>query len=352
MIDLRSDTVTLPTEAMQEAMRRAELGDDSRDRDPTVRRLEEAASAITGKEAALLVASGTMSNLVSLLTHTGRGGEVLMDAEAHILRSEMGGIAQLAGLFHRVVPAERGTPDLAALREMLNPKLSPNRLATALICVETSHNSAGGAVAPLAALAAVRAVASQNGVPVHIDGARLFNAAVALGVPAADIARHADSVGFCLSKGLSAPFGSVICASTAFIERARAYRRMVGGALRQAGVVAAAGLVALETMVERLADDHRRASRLAQALHALDTRLVDPQHVATNIVMVDVTTTGADARTWVEALAARGVRAGIWNPTQLRLVTHRHIGDDDVEQALGAFRAAHAALTPSLERAG
>jgi threonine aldolase len=351
MIDLRSDTVTLPTEEMREAMRRAELGDDSRDGDPTVQLLEEKAAAMTGKEAAMLVASGTMSNLVCLLAHAQEGGEVLLDPESHILRSEMGGIARLAGLFHRVVPAERGSLDVAALREMLSARLVPSRLATALVCVETTHNSAGGAVIPLASLKQVRAAADEHGVPVHIDGARLFNAAVALGVPASEIARYSDSVGFCLSKGLSAPVGSVVCGSAAFIERARAFRRMLGGAMRQAGVIAAAGIVALDTMVARLADDHRRARKIAEGLHALDRRLVDPRKVESNIVMVDLAATGADAAAWVKALTARGLRAGTWNRTQLRLVIHRHIGDADVEGAIAAFRAAHAELTRELARA-
>jgi threonine aldolase len=351
MIDLRSDTVTLPTEEMREAMRRAEVGDDSRDGDPTVRLLEEKAAAMTGKEAAMLVASGTMSNLVCLLAHAQQGGEVLLDPESHILRSEMGGISRLAGLFHRLVPAERGSLDAVALREMLSERLSPTRLSTALVCVETTHNSAGGAVIPLASLVRVHAAAAEHGVPVHIDGARLFNAAVALGVPAADIARHGDSVGFCLSKALSAPVGSVVCGSAAFIERARAFRRMVGGAMRQAGVIAAAGIIALDTMVARLAEDHRRARRIAEGLHALDRRLVDPRTVESNIVMVDLAGTGADAGKWVPALAARRVRAGTWNRTQLRLVTHRHIGDADVDGAIAAFRAAQAELTPELARA-
>ena len=299
----------------------------------------------------MLVASGTMSNLVCLLAHAQEGGEVLLDPESHILRSEMGGIARLAGLFHRVVPAQRGSLDVAALREMLSARLVPSRLATALVCVETTHNSAGGAVIPLASLAKVRAAADEHGVPVHIDGARLFNAAVALGVPAAEIARHGDSVGFCLSKALSAPVGSVVCGSAAFIERARAFRRMLGGAMRQAGVIAAAGIVALDTMVARLADDHRRARRIAEGLNALDRRLVDPRRVESNIVMVDLAATGADAGKWVPALTARGVRAGTWTRTQLRLVTHRHIADADVEGAVGAFRKAHADLAPALARA-
>jgi threonine aldolase len=348
MIDLRSDTVTLPTEEMREAMRRAELGDDSREGDPTVRRLEAAAAAAVGKDAALFVTSGTMANLVALLTHGERGGEVLLDAEAHILRSEMGGIARLAGLFHRTVPGRRGAPDPAALRAMLSPGANANRLATALVCVETTHNSAGGAVMPLATLAEVRAATAEHGIPVHIDGARLFNAAIALGVPAAEIARHGDSVCFCVSKGLSAPFGSLICGSTAFVERARAFRRMVGGAMRQAGVVAAAGIVALERMIPRLAEDHARAARLAQGIHAVDAALADPRAVETNIVMIDVTRTGADAATWLARLAVHGVQAGAWSPTRLRLVTHRHIDDAAVDGAVAAFRAVRAELKPAL----
>ena len=247
MIDLRSDTVTLPTEEMREAMRRAELGDNSREGDPTVRRLEELAAAKTGKEAGLFVASGTMSNLVALLAHTGRGGEVLLDGDCHILRSEMGGVASLAGLFYRPIPSHRGAPDLGEIAEHLAGKLTANKLGTALVTVETTHNSAGGAAIPLDYMAKLRALTAEKGVPVHIDGARVFNAAVAQGVPAAEIAKHGDSVGFCVSKGLSAPFGSVLCGSAAFIEKARAYRRMVGGGMRQAGVMAAAGIVALET---------------------------------------------------------------------------------------------------------
>ena len=339
MIDLRSDTVTHPTDEMREAMQRAELGDDSREGDPTVQKLEQASAALTGKEAALFVASGTMSNFVALLAHTGRGGEVLLDAEAHILRSEMGGIASLAGLFHRAIPSTRGAPDLAQLGERLSGKLEPNRLATALVCVETSHNSAGGAVLPLDYMAGLRALTAAQNVPVHIDGARLFNAAVALGVPASEIARHGDSVGFCVSKGLSAPFGSVLCGSAAFIERARAYRRMVGGGMRQAGIMAAAGIVALERMIDRLADDHRRARRLAEGLAAIDARLCDPRECDTNIVMMEVGHTGTPAKDWIAALNAKGLQAGAWSPRSLRFVTHRHIDDAAIEQAIGIVRS-------------
>lgn len=339
MIDLRSDTVTHPTEEMRDVMRRAELGDDGRDGDPTVRRLEETAAAAVGQEAGVMVASGTMSNLVALLTHSSRdGGEILLDAESHIMRSELGGIARLAGLFPRIYPAERGAPDVAALGELIHTKMSRMQFATSLICMETTHNDAGGAVIPLDTLAQVRKLANETGVPVHIDGARVFNAAVALGVPASEIGKHADSIGFCVSKGLSAPVGSVLCGSRAFIDRARVYRRMVGGTMRQAGVFAAAGILALETMVDRLADDHRRARAIADGLHALDPKLCNPNRIDSNIVMVEIAGTGMDAPAWVAALAGKGVKAAAWNATSLRLVTHRHIDDAAVAETVAAFR--------------
>src|SRR5436305_3327740 len=346
MIDLRSDTVTHPTDEMREAMQRAELGDDSREGDPTVRRLEQASARITGKEAALFVASGTMSNLVALLAHTGRGGEVLLDGDSHIMRSEMGGIASLAGLFYRPIPSKRGAPDLEEIRERLSEKLSANKLATALVCVETTHNSAGGEVLPLDYLARLRALTTVKNVPVHIDGARIFNAAVALGIPAAEIARHGDSIGFCVSKGLSAPFGSVLCGSAAFIEKARAYRRMVGGGLRQAGVMAAAGIVALESMIDRLAEDHRRAKRLAEGLHAIDPQLSDPREVESNIVMIEAGHTTGDAKAWMGALGSAGLQCGAWSRKSLRMVTHRHIDDAAVEQALEIVRKVAATFRP------
>jgi threonine aldolase len=339
MIDLRTDTVTHPTEEMRDAMRHAELGDDGRDGDPTVRRLEEMAAVATGQEAGLMVASGTMSNLVALLTHANRDhGEVLLDAESHIMRSELGGIAKLAGLFPRIYPAERGTPDVAALRELVQPTITRMQFPTSLISMETTHNDAGGAVIPLETLAAVRKVANEKGIPVHIDGARVFNAAVALGVPASEIGKHADSIGFCVSKGLCGPVGSVLCGSKAFIDRARVYRRMVGGTMRQAGVFAAAGILALETMVDRLADDHRRARAIADGLHALVPKLCNPNRIDSNIVMVEIAGTGMDAPAWVAALAGKGVKAAAWNATSLRLVTHRHIDDAAVAQTVAAFR--------------
>jgi len=337
-IDLGSDTVTRPTETMLERMRHAELGDDGREGDPTVRKLEALAASLLGKEAGLFVPSGTMANLVALLAHTGRGDEVLSDPGTHIYRSEMGGIAGLASLFHRTIPSRRGQMELEALREAIRPALTPRSLGTALIVMETTHNDAGGAVLPLAYMAAVHGMAQDAGVPVHIDGARVFNAAVALGVPASAIAAHGESIGFCVSKGLSAPVGSVLCGSAAFITRARAFRRMVGGNLRQAGVIAAAGIVALEEMVDRLREDHARAKRLAEGLARIDPSLIDPALAETNIVRLDLAESGRRADAWVEALKAKGVLAGVWSPWQIRMVTHRHITDADIDRVIAAVK--------------
>ncbi len=336
-IDLRSDTVTRPTEAMLERMRAAELGDDSRDGDPTVGALEALAAQVTGKEAGLFVPSGTMGNLVALLAHGQPAAAVLLEANAHILRSELGGIGGIAGLFHRGIPGQRGEMDLNQLEDAISPGLAPNRLATALICLETTHNDAGGTVPSLAHMAAVQALAQRAGVPVHVDGARLFNAAVKLGVPATRITAHVDSATFCVSKGLSAPIGAVLVGTRAFIQRARAFRRMVGGNLRQAGGIAAAGIVALEQMIDRLADDHANARRLAEGLHRIDPKLVALDRIETNIVQVDTAGSGRTAAEWIAALEAEGVRAGAWSPSLMRLVTHRHIGVAEVDAAVKAF---------------
>jgi threonine aldolase len=336
-IDLRSDTVTMPTDAMLDAMRRARLGDDGREGDPTVAQLEALAAERTGKAAGLFVVSGTMGNLVALLAHTGRGGEVLCEANSHILRSEMGGVAGLAGLFHRGIAGTRGAMDVEALREAINPSLMPNRLATALICMETTHNDAGGAALPLAHMKSVHALGRTHGIPVHTDGARLFNAAIRLGVDAAAIAAHSDSVTFCISKGLSAPVGAVLTGTRDFITRARAYRRMVGGNLRQGGVIAAAGIVALETMVGRLAEDHASARALGEGLHRIDPSLVDLARIDTNIVQIDTSGSGRTAADLVAALKLRDIHAGIWSKSVIRMVTHRHIDAAAIAETVKVF---------------
>lgn len=337
-IDLRSDTVTRPTEAMHEAMRGAELGDDGREGDPTVRKLEALAAHKLGKEAALYMPSGTMTNLCALLTHTGRGAEVLLERTAHIISYENSGISLLGGLFYRPIAGTRGAMDLTALEFAFESGLAAKQLAPALVCMETTHNTAGGTVLPLEHMAGVQRIARANGANLHIDGARLFNAAVALGVAPAKIAAYADSVCFCVSKGLSAPVGSLLCGTSAFIDRARHFRRMLGGSMRQSGIVAAAGIVALEAMVERLQDDHDRARRLAAGFQAIDSSLVDASGIETNIVRVDISASGRSAQQWVKDLAAEGVATSEYGRSQLRFVTHRHIGEGEVEQAVAAMR--------------
>jgi threonine aldolase len=340
VIDLRSDTVTRPTEAMVESMREATFGDDSRDGDATVRKLEAMAAARMGKEAAVYMPSGTMTNLVAVLAHAQRGGEVLLEAGAHILNSELGGITAIAGAFYKAIPGQRGAMDLERLGDSIRPSTRQN-FGTALICMESSHNRAGGAVLPLTHMRTVHALAKEYGIPVHTDGARIFNAATALGVEPSAIAQHTDSVCFCVSKGLSAPVGSLLCGSAAYIERARAYRRMVGGNMRQAGPLAAAGIVALESMVTRLEHDHETAQRLAQKLHRIDPRLVDPPDVETNIVKSELPNDSQTAADWSVALKGHGILVSPSGRYTLRFVTHRHISEADIDEAVSAFAAVY-----------
>jgi len=339
VIDLRSDTVTLPTEEMLESMLRAPLGDDSRDGDPTVRQLEERASSLTGKEAAIFVPSGTMGNLLAMLTHAPRSGYVLADGDAHLLNSEIGGVVAIAGLVPKVIPSKRGVMEVDALDEAIRTSRAFGLPGPALIWMETTHNGAGGAVLPLAHMEQVHRLGLTNGLPVHLDGARLFNAAVALGVEATRIAQFADSIMFCISKGLSAPIGSVLVGSHTFIARARPLRRLLGGNMRQAGVIAAAGLVALDRMVDRLADDHAAATKLAQGLSWIDPTLADPATVPTNILRIDLSGHALDARSWASAVKEHGVLIQVSGARQLRLVTHRHIDSAAIARTLAAFVA-------------
>lgn len=339
VIDLRSDTVTLPTAEMLERMHRAPLGDDSRDGDPTVKQLEARAAGLTGKEAAMFVPSGTMGNLVAMLAHAPRGGHVLADSEAHLLNSEIGSVVGIARLVPKVVPSKRGAMDVNALDEAIRTSRALGLPGPALIWMETTHNGAGGAVLPLAHMEQVHRLGLSNGLPVHVDGARLFNAAVALGVEAARIAQFADSIMFCVSKGLSAPIGSVLAGSQDFIARARPLRRLLGGNMRQAGIIAAAGLVALDSMVDRLADDHAAAQKLAQGLSWIDPALADPATVPTNILRIDLAVHALDAPAWASAMKQHGVLIQASGARQLRLVTHRHIDSTAIARTLEAFAA-------------
>src|SRR5262245_9456361 len=306
MIDLRSDTVTRPTETMLESMREATFGDDSRDNDETVAKLEALAAERTGKEAGAFMPSGTMANLVAMLAHGGRGGEVLLEEGSHTLNAELGGIAAVAGLFYRGVPGKRGAMDVDVLRESIRP-LTRHHMGTALVWMENTHNRAGGAVLPLAHMRTVYGLARDKGIPVHLDGARIFNAAQALGTTVAAVSQHSDSVCFCVSKGLSAPVGSILCGSAAFIERARACRRMVGGNLRQAGPLAAAGLVGNEDMAHPLADDHQGAERVGGGVPRDRAGPCGPRGGENKLVGVGVKKSGRRAAQWSADLKQKGV---------------------------------------------
>jgi threonine aldolase len=342
IVDLRSDTLTLPTPEMREAMARAEVGDDVWGEDPTVQRLEALAAARLGKEAGLFVASGTMGNLVSVVAHTQAGQEVVLDLDSHIYNYEVAGGTIVGHVQMRPVKTERGFLTPEQVQESLRPA-NIHIPPTGLVCLENTHNRHGGTCCPPEDIAAVAAVAHAAGVPVHIDGARLFNAAVALKREARDFARHADSVTFCLSKGLGAPVGSVVCGAAPFVERARRVRKMVGGGMRQAGILAAAGLVALERMVDRLADDHRNARALAEAAATLPGLTVDLASVQTNIVVIRVSRGDRAASTkatteLVAGAAARKVKIHATGPTSIRCVTHKDVDADDVRRAIEAFR--------------
>ena len=329
MIDLRSDTITRPTEAMLESMREASFGDDSRDGDETVARLEALAAERMGKEAAAYMPSGTMTNLVAVLAHTQRGGEVLLEAGAHIINSELGGITAVAGAFYKGIPGHRGAMDLEKLAQAIRPRTRQN-FGTALVCMETTHNRAGGAVLPLEAMRAVCDLASSNGVPVHIDGARVFNAAVKLGMPVKQLCDGFDTVSVCLSKGLGTPAGTVLVGKKDVIERARRIRKMLGGTMRQVGILGAAGLYALEHNVDRLAEDHANAEKLARGLAALGLP-VDP--VQTNMVFVQVPKEQAAALK--QHLSDNGVVT--LGGAKMRLVTHLDVDSAGIDRALSVF---------------
>ena len=348
MIDLRSDTVTRPSETMRRAMANAPVGDDGYGDDPTVNALERKAARMLGKEAALLVPSGTMGNLCAVLAQAGRGEEVIVESTAHVYRAEQGGIATLGGIPFRVLTGEGGAIPLDVLRAGLALQGYTTPLRPVLLCLETSHNASGGKVLSTDYLAAASTLAKANGIAVHIDGARLFNASVALEVEAEEIARHADTVTFCLSKGLGAPAGSLLCGPKPAIQRARVIRKMLGGTMRQAGVLAAAGLVALDSMIGRLADDHRRAKRLAEALARLPGDACDNHTVQTNIVLVDVSTTGASAHDWSVALEERGILCRPTDATRLRLLTHLDVSDQDIDAVAAAFADNWARVSISL----
>jgi threonine aldolase len=341
IVDLRSDTLTLPTPQMREAMARAEVGDDVWEEDPTVKRLEAMAAERLGKAAGLFVSSGTMGNLISVVSQAQAGQEVVLDLDSHVFNNEVGGAAVIGSLQMRPVKTERGflTPD--QVREALRPA-NIHLPTTGLVCVENTHNRHGGTCCTPEAIDAVAAVAHEAAVPVHMDGARLFNAAVALKRPARDFVRNVDSVTFCVSKGLAAPVGSVICGSAEFIGKARRVRKMLGGGMRQAGIIAAAGIVALETMVDRLAEDHANARALAEGLAKVPSLTIDLASVQTNIVIFQVErgNQAASAAATTELVAgcgARKVKIHAIGANAIRCVTHKDIDAEDIGRTLDAF---------------
>ncbi len=339
-IDLRSDTVTLPTPQMREAMARAEVGDDVFGEDPTVNRLEEMAAQRMGKASALFVASGTMANLVALLTHCGRGDEVIVGDKAHSFVNEVGGMAALGGIQPHTVPNQ---PDGALALDALRSAIRGDNVhwpRTRLILLENTHNVCNGSPLSPSYHASVAEIARAHGLKVHTDGARIFNAAVALGVPAMELARHADTISFCLSKGLSAPVGSLLCGPREFIAEARRQRKMVGGGMRQAGILAAAGMVALDTMVDRLADDHANAKHLAECFAAVPGIRLDPAQIKTNIVFFDIDSSSLTAHQLAERLARERVLIQVVNAKRMRAVTHYGIERSDVDTAYAAVRRA------------
>ncbi len=338
LIDLRSDTVTKPTPEMRIAMAQAEVGDDVYGDDPTVNKLQELAAQMAGKESALFVPSGTMGNLAAILAHCGRGDEAMLGDKAHTFLFEAGGISALGGIHSHQLPNQ---PDGSLLLADLEAGLRPDDdhfPPTRLILLENTHNRCGGTYQTPAYNKQVRDFSDQHGIKIHLDGARIFNAAVAQNLPLTALTEHVDSVTFCLSKGLSAPVGSLLCGTKDFIYKAHRARKMLGGGMRQAGILAAAGIVALTTMVERLSEDHARARKLADGLHEMrDLELESP---ATNMVFVTLRdSVKKSAIEIAEELKARGLLVGKVSERRVRMVTHYGINDGDVKDALAAWHA-------------
>lgn len=333
-IDLRSDTVTHPTAAMRQAMASAEVGDDQYGEDPTVRHLEELSAEMLGKAAGCYVSSGTMGNLISILTHCGRGDEVLLGDECHVLWFESGGAATLGGLpFNKMRTSRFGLLDAREVSDAIRPP-RPGYQRTGVVCLENTHNRCGGTVLHPEAMRPVIDVAHDRGVPVHLDGARVFNAAAALGLPAAEVVRDIDSVQFCFSKALAAPVGSMVVGSAEFIAGVRANRKLVGGAMRQAGVIAAAALVGLTEMVDRLPEDHRRARRLAEGLAEIEGLTIDLETVQSNIVILKPDPARVSGAEFIAGMGEGGIKVSNYGLRGLRLVTHYQITDEDVDKTL------------------
>lgn len=330
IIDMRSDTLTHPTDEMRHEMAAAQVGDDVYGEDPTINRLEALAAEKVGMEAAVFVPTGSMGNLAAIMAHTQRGEAVILEAESHIYHLEAGAISTIAGLLPKLIPTDHGAISAAALKAAISP--GPPR--TSLVCLENTHNRHGGTTLTEAEMAEVAEIAWANGLRVHLDGARIFNAAVSLGTDVKNLTRHVDSLMFCVSKGLSAPVGSLVCGASEMIARARNMRKALGGGMRQAGVIAAAGIVGLTKMVDRLAEDHVRARRLAEAIAGQQGLAVELRRVQSNIVVVNAANLGLSAAGLVKELGERGVKGNGRPPSSVRLVVNRHHDDAAIDQVI------------------
>ena len=337
-IELRSDTCTLPTDEMREVMANAVVGDDVYGEDPTVKRLEEIAAAKVGKESALFLPSGTMGNLAAVLTHCKRGEEIILESECHIMYYEAGGICALGGVVPKIVRGTNGIMNPKDVKDALRGK-NIHYSPTSCITIENTHNRGGGTVYPLEDIVAIGNIAKEKGLKLHVDGARIFNAALASNVDVKELVAPCDSVQYCLSKGLSAPVGSILAGSREFIERARATRKMVGGGMRQSGIIAAAGIVALEKMIDRLSEDHDNAKELARRLVDIKGIKIDLDTVQTNIIMLDLDTLEVDSERFASELEMFNVKVTTRPPFGLRMVTNRNFSFSEIDEVEKAVRA-------------
>jgi threonine aldolase len=336
IIDLRSDTVTLPTEEMLDAIRQAELGDDVFREDPTVNRLEKIAAEKMGKEAALFVSSGTQANLISLMSNTNRGELVILESESHIYWYEVGGVSMIAQLLPWPIESCFGALDPQEVEASIKPR-NIHFPKPSLICLENTHNRHGGTILTPDQIKSIGEVAQTNGLKFYLDGARIFNAAVALRIDVKDIAKHVDNLMFCISKGLCCPVGSLLIGTHEFIERSRKIRKALGGGMRQAGIIAAPGVIALESMIDRLEEDHINARYLAEGITKIDGIKIDLSHVQTNMVVFDISNLGINADTFVSKLKQKNILALPLTKKKVRMVTHKGIEKEHVEKSISAI---------------
>lgn len=348
IIDLRSDTVTKPTPEMRMAMAQAEVGDDVYGEDPTVNELQDKVARILGKEASIFVPSGTMANQLAIKSHTQPGDEVIIESTSHPYNFEGGGGATISGVQFYCLKGDRGIIDATQIEEAIRPK-DHHYPVTKLICIENTHNRGGGSIYPIDKMRDIYRLAKRNDLIVHLDGARLWNASVATGIKAHEYAELADSVSVCLSKGLGAPIGSLVAGSKDFINRVHRFRKMFGGGMRQAGIIAAAGIYALDHHIERIKEDHENARRLALGLAGLKGVSLNPEHIETNIIIFDVTQSGLTAFEIAELMKVHGVLIHAFEKTKIRLVTHLDIKSEDIDVVLKAFEKVLVS-NPSLKR--